>query len=549
MRGRLGAPIVTVAVAVATMSLAQAQKRDPVEKPGPPMSGFYDYWNAGSEFGVGIGITDVLTCSIGVLTQPAVYAGNNLVDCDAEVPHNETTITVNPYNPSHAVAGYHSYQISALGATLIAHIIGTTSVTFDGGANWQEVVPPITPFQFSGDPALAFDTNGRVYFANIADHEGPGGNFTAPSVIVAHSDDGGLTWSSPTTVAAGQGAVTAGGGSRVLSFQDKEFIAVDTSPASPYTDRAYVTWTSFQDTPFQSISPIMVARSDNGTSWSQPRRISGSHPACATPFGGSAPGECAHNQFSSPSTAPNGKVYVAFENFNTPAENQYMVVTSSNGGASFGNPVRVDTIFDVNFPISPFSGRSTLTGCQFRIAAPGNIAADPSDPTGNTAYIAWADNRNGTPATSNADVLLARTTDGGQNWTTYVIDNTPNDQFYAWVAVAPNGRVDVGYMDRSYSSGQGVCQYGFSLNRLTFNAGGIATQVKTRVDTGLSDAGRSRWFSSLTGGNATFLGDYNAVAVGSDGATWSLWTDFRNVIPMAPANRNHGQHAVGVRTP
>ena len=46
-----------------------------------------------------------------------------------------------------------------------------------------------------------------------------------------------------------------------------------------------------------------------------------------------------------------------------------------------------------------------------------------------------------------------------------------------------------------------------------------------------------------------FIGDYNGVAVGRDGATWSAWTDQRNVIPGLPAPRDHGQHAVGDRTP
>lgn len=118
------------------------------------------------------------------------------------------------------------------------------------------------------------------------------------------------------------------------------------------------------------------------------------------------------------------------------------------------------------------------------------------------------------------------------------------------MAVAPDGRVDVGYMDRSYSSGQDVCEYGLSLTRLTFGARGKTSKRKSRVDTGLSDPGRSRWFSAATGGSSLFIGDYNGVAVGPDRRTWSLWTDQRNVVdsPPSPA-RNHGQHAVAGTTP
>jgi hypothetical protein len=529
-----------------------AQKRQPTEKPGPRKSGFYDYYDASSEFSPGVGRVNSFPCLIGAVTQPGIYAGNMLLDCDGEVPHNETTIAVDPNDPNHAVGGYHSYQLNFLGATIVAHIIGTTSVTFDGGQTWQEIVPPITPYQFSGDPALAFARSGRLYFANIADHEGPGGTFTGPSVVVAHSDDGGLSWTNPVTVATGKGAVDPRGNGQLI-FNDKEFIAADSNVASPFVNRAYVTWTSFREffagplAFFQS--PIKVSYSNDGFNWSSPRTISGSNPACSVAIFG-APNECDLNQDSYPTVAPNGKVYVSFENFNTPAENQIMVVSSADGGNTWSGPVKVADVFDINFPAS-VDGRATLTGCQFRVSSVANSAADPSDPTGNTVYVVFADNRNGTAAATNTDVFLGRSTNGGATWSVYPIDTLDNDQFYPWVSVAANGRVDVGYMDRSYSAGQAVCQYGFTLTRLTFDAGGsIATSTRTRVDTGLSDPGHSRWFSSSSDSNSRFIGDYNGVAIGSDNATWSLWTDQRNIVPNPPsALRNHGQHAVGARTP
>ena len=532
-------------------SSAVAAPRDPTEKPGPPKSGFYDFYNASAEFGPGIGNVQNLDCTVSAGTQPSDYAGNMLIDCDGEVPHNETTIVVDPNDPSHAVGGYHSYQLQFKGATIIAHIIGTVSVTFDGGQTWREVVPPITPFQFSGDPALAFDADSRLYFANIADHEGQSGNFTGPSVVVAHSDDGGLSWSNPVTVAKGKNGIDARGNG-VEVFQDKEFIAADASDTSPFKNRIYVTWTSFQSkfssgrSPVSIRFPIMMSYSDDGVQWSKPKEISGFNPACSVALFG-APNQCDLNQFSVPSVAPNGRVYVSFENFNTVAENQVMVVWSDDGGVTWTNPVRIDTINDFGHYPQNISGRDTLTGCQFRLNSMGNVAVDPTDP--DTVYVVWDDNRNGLPTATNNDVFLGRSTDGGVNWAIYTVDGTANDQFYPWVAVAPDGRVDVGYMDRSYSSGQGVCQYGFTLARATFTGNAISVS-RTRVDTGLSDPGQSRWFSGATGGNGTFIGDYNGVAVGPDGMTWSLWTDQRNIVVNPPSStRNHGQHAVGATTP
>ena len=130
------------------------------------------------------------------------------------------------------------------------------------------------------------------------------------------------------------------------------------------------------------------------------------------------------------------------------------------------------------------------------------------------------------------------------------IDNAVNDQFYPWVSVGPDGRVSVGYMDRSFSSGQNVCQYGFAVTQVVFAPNGKLAKTKTRVDTGLSDPGHSRWFSASTNGNGRFIGDYNGTAVGSTGAIWSLWTDQRALVANPPSpTRTHGQHAVGARLP
>lgn len=263
----LGLLVVSVFVVVSG-NAPQAYAGQGTYKPGPPKSGFDSFWDISPEFEVGIGNVSKLSCTVGQGTQPSEYSGNMLVDCDGEVPHNETSIAVDPNDPGHAIGAYHSYQLSLKGSRTIARIIGTTSVvTFDGGNTWREVVPPITPYEFTGDPALAFASSGRVYFANIADHEGQGGGFTAPSVIVARSDDGGRSWSNPVTVAKGVAALAIAQTGPVV-FQDKQYIAVDTGPTSPFRDRAYVTWTSFQwfslgkSPSFRS--PIMVSYSDDG---------------------------------------------------------------------------------------------------------------------------------------------------------------------------------------------------------------------------------------------------------------------------------------------
>ncbi|HWR17896.1 MAG TPA: sialidase family protein [Terriglobales bacterium] len=533
---------------IAFAALAIAADRYPSEKPGPRPSGFYDFWQLGTDVEGGVGAIPNFNCITSLFTQPSIYTGDMLLDCDGEVPHNETTIAVNPNDPNHAVGGYHSYLIQYRGATTVSHVVGATSVTFDGGNTWREVLPPITPYQFTGDPALAFDADGRIYFANIADHEGPGGSYTGPSVVVAYSDDGGLTYTKPITVARGQTAITPSVGYGPNLFNDKEFIAADAGAASPFRNRVYISWTRFNQffSPTAGFIqyPIVLSYSDDGNNWTKPMAISGFSPYCSAAYFGQ-PNECDLNQDSYPATAANGTVYVSFENFNTSDQNQAMIVKSTDGGKTWSNPVRIDTLYDYAVFPENVDGRDTLTGCQLRYSVKGNTATDPSDPTGNTVYVVWADNRNGSAAATNTDVFLGRSTDGGATWSVVTVDNAGNDQFYPWVAVAPTGRVDVGYMDRAYSAGQNECKYGFSVSHVTFASNGTPTINKVRVDSGLSDVGNSRWFAANpAAGNyqSRFIGDYNGVAVGSNGATWSLWTDQR--APVQGSTRT-GQHAVG----
>ena len=529
------------------------------EKPGeirtqparwPRKSGFYTFYKLSTP--PGVGALPGAGCLTGTATQPTDYVGNFLLDCDGGLPHNETTIAVDPLDPAHAVGGYHAYLGDSTGNSSVTRIVGSASVTFDAGETWREVIPPIHPYQFTGDPALAFDSRGRLYFANIADHEGPGGNFTGPSVVVARSDNGGLDWSAPITVARGFTAITKGKRSGPNVFNDKDFIAVDADSLSPFRDRVYVTWTRFQEvlSPKQAFftAPIMLSYSDDGVAWSPARPVSGSSSElCSIQYFG-APGQCDVDQESYPSVAPGGRVYVNFTNFNA-IRSQILVTSSSDGGATWASPSRVDFIDDRNLPVSP-DLESVLTGCNFRLTLKANTAADPADSTGNTVYVVWSDNRNGSPnpvsgsLASNLDVFLGRSTDGGRTWRVVPVSAAPNDQFFPWVAVAPGGRVDVGYMDRSYSSGQGECRYGYSLTRLNFDAAGsVTSQSLSRLDTGLSDPGNSLWF----GLNSAFIGDYSGITVDSTGRTWAAWTDERSAA--SPIDPRKTQHAVAAQAP
>src|ERR671934_84281 len=83
-----------------------------------------------------------------------------------------------------------------------------------------------------GDPAVAFDSGGRAYFAML------GNTSSCPdNPRVYKSTDGGLTFGSAIT------PITDPVPSQ--HFFDKEWITVDNNPTSPYLGRIYFTVSNF----------------------------------------------------------------------------------------------------------------------------------------------------------------------------------------------------------------------------------------------------------------------------------------------------------------
>jgi hypothetical protein len=116
-----------------------------------------------------------------------------------------------------------------------------------------------------------------------------------------------------------------------------------------------------------------------------------------------------------------GVLYVAFENFNTPDEHQWVVVRSSDGGQTFQGPFFVTPSFDVNFRARPDCAArgagSSLTNSCFRIPQTGAIVVDRRGGAfANDLYLVMSDNRNGTRENTNTDVFFLKSIDGGSSW-------------------------------------------------------------------------------------------------------------------------------------
>jgi hypothetical protein len=535
--GLTGALTALLLIGIGSAGAQGSDPGDPVPKfqPGqaPPtasLSGVYDFKD--SDFGTAI--TECPQARLkGIFDQPLDRRTKDAVEVYSDkgndrrtneefscFPQNETSIDLNPTkgNKKNVVAGINDYRLGT-GSS------GFAASTDDGKSWYSGIIPfpsvnPVGTTQgfvvSGGDPAVVFDRAGVVYYAQIAFNRDDDTN----GVTVQRSTNGGFTWSracivhGATPPAAcgspgdprqpGDGAVsfqhdndTLPNGS--IAFDDKEYIAAGPRPAgvSPqcYTsthaptacpegtpispDRLYVTWTKFTATG----SRITESHSDDqGRSWSPQQTINGSASFCV---GG--PGtECNFNQFSTPTVSPTtGYVYVSFTNGNTPDENQYLLVRSPDGGATWQGPFFVTPIYDLNFPRSNVSGRVdcamrgqqnqriVYTNSCFRSNAGGNVAVDPrSGAFADDLYLVMSDNRNGTVYSSNADIFLFKSTDGGSNWIGPTRVNDDRSQLTAGTSVDGNSGRDclrpegsIGYGGTSANAFAGPCRGDFGADQ------------------------------------------------------------------------------------
>ncbi|HWO70064.1 MAG TPA: sialidase family protein [Actinomycetota bacterium] len=418
-------------------------------------------------------------------------------------PDNEMAVAVDPLNPDHVLAGSNDYYYRFNNRTGARQAIVPTGffTSFDGGQSWVDGQVPMGRGNGNGDPAPAFDsrfsgpcpgapedTCSMALMAQLSNVGGQSGPFVAQGdVSVSRSLDGGITWEPPVTVFQGQGAGLGPANSAV--FWDKEFIAVDNWPGSPYFGRIYVTATRFLNGLFGSYaeSPIYISWSDDGgLTWSAPKEISGSHPSCTFQTTGPE-GECDEDQLSYPVVAPDGTVYVHFHNYqngpNDPTcatvggawevgcdfDAQIMVVRSTDGGVTWSGPVPVVQLED-GLSDMPYSVifRQTIWGHQIRWNAAGNIAVDPTD--SNHVAIVFADrgtpNPNATPGCfftlpgeapfydpcdagpgSDTDVFVVESFDGGATWSgrTQVGSDSGEHEWFPWAGFTSDGTLVVAW--------------------------------------------------------------------------------------------------------
>ncbi len=312
--------------------------------------------------------------------------GQNIVGDAA----NEPSIAVDPNDPNRMTIGWR--QFNSISSNFRQAGYGFTT---NGGQTWT-FPGVIEPGVFRSDPVLDSDADGNIYYNSLTN---------SPEFMcqVFKSSDGGASW---------DGGTFAQGG-------DKQWMTIDKTN-SPGIGHIYAYWTSF----YSVCYPDFFTRStDNGGSFEDCISIPND------PYWGTL------------AVGPEGELYIGGS-----IGSDFLVAKSSNAKDSIAM-VEWDMTTVVNLDGSISYGGGPNPG---GLLGQTLIAIDKSNgPYHGNVYLLCSVDRYST--SDPLDVMFARSTDGGVNWCSPIkINDDPGMTAYQWfgtMSVAPNGRIDVVWLD------------------------------------------------------------------------------------------------------
>ena len=475
----------------------------------------------------------------------------------AAAPQNETAIAVDPNNPHRVVAAANDYvtrtwtcDVNGTPCSALGDGYSGTYFSNDSGQTWccnssdpqhlGTLIPGVDrlaggQYDAGGDPSLTFDSQGNVYYAGL------GFNRTsAPNTVAVNKGtfdgSGNLTWGAPTFINQTTSPST---------LNDKEWIAADWHTSSQFKDRVYVSWTRFifnaHNGSFVQAPIFFAYSSDGGQTFSAPQNISGN---------------VLYDQGSRPIVGYDGTVYVIFEGATRlSALDSTYIVKSTDGGVTFGKPVKVADLQDV-IPLSNAAFRND------------SFPAGDVAPNGDL-YVAWTSllsDSNGSlcPTRTNngchAVTVYSKSTDGSATWSAPVPIFSALDSSNRVAAgyPAPNGltapaarRVDTQWPGVAVSQSGVVYMSAYAADTVSpwqtcasaspppegrINCLALGNYIHnarlnyyvTNIGSGGVQKVSTNPINTRNGFGGGFIGDYTTVAVGSDNVFHAFWTDTNN---------------------
>ncbi len=282
-------------------------------------------------------------------------------------------------------------------------------VTTNAGNSWQgSDTCSGEPFIFhGGDPGITIDKNGTFIITRL-------GRSPFAGLFSHFSADNGQTWSFQYAISTDD--------------LERATITTDAITTSSFYGRTYAAWVKLT-TPFS----LAFAFTDDGAqSWSTPQQIN-------NPTNRSAGGDI--------TTGPNGEVYVCWAGLTDVSPFREIFIgfaSSSNGGANWN-------ITENAFGVNGITGVLTNKG-NIRVNGLPSITVDTTNgPQNGWIYIVTGQ-KDLAPAGSDPDIILNRSTDGGQTWSPAIrvnhdAVNNGKTQYFPTVHIDKFGAVNVIFYD------------------------------------------------------------------------------------------------------
>jgi hypothetical protein len=412
------------------------------------------------------------------ITALGATAGTNVRGSGAQtVSRSESDIRINYWDPTKIIAASNNIG----GSGMQGQYYST-----DGGVTWgQSNLPLASGDAFHSDPTVDWSSDGTAWSTTMGINSAQ----TVLKVQSYKSTNGGATWTFDGTISGTQ------------TNTDKQMQWVDHSATSAFANNNYVIW--------HNGNPAFMNRRTS-TGWGTPIQVSDAQ-ATGTCIGADVKTNSAGDVFGFfPDTGSRG----------------IFVVKSTNGGASYGTPVKIRTTFrgyDIGVP--SFNSRRALvyvSGGAYKNGTTNNVYAVWTDLSGDSG-CASTTSEPGASVTSTCKtrIWFTRSTDGGATWSAAVKLNNQsglNDQFNPFLAVdETNGNLGAIYYDTVADAGRKKVDIYYQLS----TDGGATWQAAVKVTTAMTD-------ETVTGADSgNQFGDYNSLS-GYANAFFPSWTDRRN---------------------
>jgi hypothetical protein len=396
---------------------------------------------------------------------------------------NEPSIMMNPANTDILVAGanLNNYYTSS-----------------DGGLTWDTNTLS-SSYGVWGDPVIDVDQDGNFYFFHLSN---PASGNWIDRIVCQKSTDNGNSWN--------DGSFAGLNGTKA---QDKQWSIIDYANGN-----IYLTWTQFDD--YGSSNPndksmILFSKStDGGDTWSAAQKIN--------EFDGNCIDEDDTVEGAVPALGPNGEIYVAWAGPNGLVFNKSL----DQGDTWLNQEIAIDPMpggWDYGVPGIYRANGLPITKCD--------VSGGPNH---GTIYVNWTDQRNGT---SDTDVWVSKSTDGGDNWSSPIrVNDDPagKQQFFSWMDIdQTNGNLFFTFYDRREHSDTNTDVY------LAYSLDGADTFTNVKISE-----------SPFLPNSGVFFGDYTNITVHNNvvrpiwtrlhNGQLSIWTDVTPFFVLSSVDFNSG---------